>query len=237
MASTWRAPRCCCSKQQRGMYRVLCRVGQRIKQMRNFNLAGGLTLYLWVFLLLLAPNAFADSPTVQIKSAVDRVIKILTDPRFHEEAQKSERRGLLRQTILSRFDFKEMAKRSLGANWRRRTSEERGEFARIFSDLLEKAYVGQIESYDKEKFIFTGEKIDQSYAEVASKILTSKGDEFKINYKLHQVGNEWKVYDLVVEDISLVNYYRSQFNRIIAQSSYNELVSRIKQKLLETEGK
>lgn len=204
--------------------------------MMNFDLNRNLTLYLLAFLLLFTSNVFAEGPTVQIKSAVDRVIKILIDPGFHGEAKKRERRRLLRQTILPRFDFEEMARRSLGAHWRRRTREEQREFVRIFTDLLEKAYLGRIESYNNEKFIYTGEKIDQNYAEVASKIHTSKGEEFKINYKLHQVGNEWKIYDVVAEDISLVNNYRSQFNRVITRSSYEELVSRMKQKLSKGAG-
>lgn len=203
--------------------------------MRDFYLRKGPAVCLLALLLFSAANVFADGPTGQIKSAVDRVIKILTDPRLRGEAKKSERHRLLRQVILPPFDFNEMAKRSLGANWRRRTAEEQKEFVRIFTDLLEKAYVGRIESYTSEKFVYAGERIDQNFAEVNSKVMTSKGEEFKIDYKLHLVGNEWKIYDVVVEDISLVNNYRSQFSRIINESSYEELVSRMKKKLAETE--
>lgn len=211
--------------------------GQGIKQVRNFNPHKRLTLYLLASLLFLTSNVFADGPTLQIKSAVDRVTQILTDPQLQGEVKNKERRRLLRQAILSRFDFKEMAKRSLGPEWRRRTPEEQSEFVRIFTDLLEKAYVGRIESYNNEKFIYTGERIDEPYAEVSSKIVTSKGEEFTINYKLHRVGNDWKVYDVVVEDISLVNNYRSQFSRVLNESSYDELVSRMKQKLGESTDK
>lgn len=205
--------------------------------MRNFTSHKRLKPYLLALLLLFASDAFADGPTVQIKSAVDHALKILTDPRFQGEAKKKERRKLLRQIILPQFDFKEMARRSLGPEWRRRTPEEQTEFVRIFTDLLEKAYVGRIESYTNEKFVYTGEKIEENYAEVNSKVITSKGEEFKIDYKLHLVGNEWKIYDVVVEDISLVNNYRSQFNRVINESSFEELVSRMKQKLAETKDK
>lgn len=205
--------------------------------MSHLKHGGGLTLFLWAFIFLYPFTLFADSPTTQIKTPVDQVIKILTDPRFQGEGKKKERHRLLRQIILPRFDFEEMAKRSLGPEWRRRTLEEQKEFVRIFTDLLENAYLGRIESYTNEKFIYTGEKIDQGYAEVYSRVLTSKGEEFTINYKLHRVGSEWKIYDVVIEDISLVNNYRSQFNRVLTESSYEELVSRMEEKLRESTDK
>ncbi len=89
----------------------------------------------------------------------------------------------------------------------------------------------KIESYTNEKFIYLNERIDGRYAEVGSKMRTAKGEEFTINYKLHRVGEDWRVYDLVIENASLMNNYRSQFNRIITSSSYDELVMKIKRKL------
>lgn len=190
---------------------------------------------LWLFLLvvlLFHPfNAFAEGPTLLVKSTVDQVIKILTDPNLQGESKRGERRKLLRSTLIPRFDFTEMAKRSLGVEWRRRTPEEQKEFVRVFTDLMEQAYLGRIDSFNNDKFVYTSETIEGPFAEVGSRIRTSKREEFAITYKIHRVGNEWKIYDLVVENISLVNNYRSQFNRIINQSSYDELVSRMKQKL------
>ncbi len=178
-------------------------------------------------------DEYAQSPTVQIKSTVDQTIKILTDPSLHEDAQRDQRHQLARKVILPRFDFNEMARRSLGSHWRLRTHEEHRRFVRVFTELLEKTYLARIDDLNGGRFTYTGEKIDRDYAEVGSKVLTSKGQEFTINYKLHLVGNDWKIYDVVVENISLVNNYRSQFSRIIAKSSYEELVSRIEQKLAE----
>ena len=117
-----------------------------------------------------------------------------------------------------------MAQRSLGAHWQRRTPEEQTEFIKVFSDLLEQTYVDKIESYNNEKFIYMNERIDGRYAEVGSKMRTAKGEEFTINYKLHRVGEDWRVYDLVIENVSLMNNYRSQFNRILTSSTYDELV-------------
>jgi phospholipid transport system substrate-binding protein len=189
------------------------------------------TLLIWAILLFLPFNAFADSPTVEIKSTVDQVIQILTNRQLQGEGKKQERRKRLREAIFVRFDFQEMAQRSLGAHWPRRTPEEQREFIKVFSDLLEQTYVNKIESYNNEKFIYANERIDGPYAEVSSKMRTSKGEEFTINYKLHRVGEDWRVYDLVIENVSLMNNYRSQFNRILTNSTYDELVSTIKAKV------
>ena len=199
--------------------------------MRNRDPGRVPTLLICAFLLFLPFNALADSPTVQIKSTVDQVIQILTNPQLQGEGRKQERRKRLREVIFVRFDFQEMAQRSLGAHWQRRTPEEQTEFIKVFSDLLEQTYVDKIESYNNEKFIYANERIDGPYAEVSSKMRTSKGEEFTINYKLHRVGEDWRVYDLVIENISLINNYRSQFNRILTSSTYDGLVSRIKTKL------
>ncbi len=203
--------------------------------MKHYKSFKATPLYLLVYLSLFTFPVWADTPIVLIKSAVDQAIKTLTDPYFQGEDKEEERRTLLRQILLPRFDFREMAKRSLGAHWLKRTREDKSEFVRLFTNFVEKVYLGRIESYNNgEKFIYSNERIEGPYAEVRSKILTSKGEEFQINYKLHLVGEKWKIYDVVVEDISPVNNYRSQFNRIITKTSYDELVSRMKRKLSET---
>jgi phospholipid transport system substrate-binding protein len=123
-----------------------------------------------------------------------------------------------------------MARRSLGSNWRRRTPREQDEFVSLFTDLLERAYSETIEAYTDEKIVYLGEKLDGNYAEVKSKVITSKGQEFTIDYKSHLVGNEWRVYDVVVENVSIVNNFRSQFNRVISNDSYEELMRRLREK-------
>lgn len=179
----------------------------------------------------LSPGAAAGGvPTEQIKATVDKAMIVLKDPRFKAAAKTKERRAQLKQILFARFDFSEMARRALGANWRRRTPQEQEEFVRLFTDLLERAYADTIESYTDERIVYVGEKQDGEYAEVNSKILTSKGQEFTIDYKTHVVANEWKVYDVVVENISMVNNFRSQFNRVINNASYEELVRRLKDK-------
>src|SRR3972149_5814712 len=179
----------------------------------------------------LTPGSAAGGvPTDQIKSTVDKALVVLKDPRLKPASKTKERREQLKQILFARFDFTEMAKRSLGANWRRRTPKEREEFVRLFSDLLERAYADTIESYGDEKILYVGERLDGDYADISSKVLTSKGDEFSLNYRAHFVVGEWRVYDVVVENISMVNNYRSQFNRVISNASYEELVRRLKDK-------
>jgi len=179
-------------------------------------------------ILLLSASAHAGLATDQIKATVDKALVVLRDPKLKPAAKLKERRDQLKQILFSRFDFTEMAKRSLGANWRRRTPQEQEEFVRLFTDVLERAYADIIESYSDEKIVYINERIDAEYADVNSKIFTGKGQEYTINYKARLVGNEWKVYDVVAENISLVNNYRSQFTRVISKDSYEELVRRLK---------
>jgi phospholipid transport system substrate-binding protein len=185
---------------------------------------------LFLALALGAEIADAGVATDQIKSTVDKAIIVLKDPRLKPSAKTTERRDQLKQILYARFDFTEMARRALGANWRRRTLQEQEEFVRLFTDILERAYADIIEGYTNEKIIYFNERVDGTYADVGSKILTSKGEEYSIYYKAHLVSNEWKVYDVVAENISLVNNYRSQFNRVIANSSYEELIRRLRDK-------
>lgn len=183
--------------------------------------------------ILLPWAAVAGPPTDQIQASVDKALAILRNPRLKSEPGVKERRERLRQVIYARFDFSEMARRSLGSHWRRRSPPEQEEFVRLFTDLLERAYVNRIEAYNDEKFVYLKENLDGNYAEVESRIVTGKGEEFSLNYKTHFVNGEWKVYDVVIENISLVNNYRSQFNRIITNSSYQDLIQRMKEKQIE----
>jgi len=175
-------------------------------------------------------SATAGVPTEQIRSTVDRAILVLKDPRLKPAAKTKERRDQLKQILFGRFDFTEMAKRALGTNWRRRTPKEQEEFVQLFTELVEHAYADIIESYSEEKIIYVGERLDGRYADVASKVLAGNGTEYSLNYKAHLVNSEWRVYDVIAENISVVNNFRSQFNRVITKSSYEELVRRLREK-------
>src|SRR5215468_7016672 len=125
-------------------------------------------LLLTLALSTVARSAAAGVPTEQIKGTVDKALLVLKDPALKPPAKLSERRDQLRQILFARFDFTEMARRALGANWRRRTPQEQEEFVKLFTDVLERAYAGIIESYTDEKIIYNNERIDGTFADVGS---------------------------------------------------------------------
>jgi len=188
---------------------------------------------LLLFCLLIPSPLIAGAPTDQIQATLDMAIAVLKDPNLKSKEKREELRSQLRKIVYARFDFAEMARRSLGRHWRRRTPSERKEFIRIFTELLERTYISHIDSYNDDKFVYLKETLDGNYAEVRTQILTSKRGEFSVNYKTHLVGGEWKIYDIVIENVSMVNNYRSQFKRVLSKSSYEELVQRINNKLSE----
>jgi len=187
--------------------------------------------------LLLPAILQAATPTESVRQTVDNITAILKDPALKGEQKKKERREKLKEVIYRRFDFTEMAKRSLGSEWRRHSPEEQKEFVQLFRELLENAYLDKIESYSGQEVRYLKERVDNNYAEVDTKLVDNKGQEFSIVYRLYNTGGDWKVYDVVIEDISLVNNYRAQFSRVLAKSSYAELVDRMKKKQISAPGK
>ncbi|HEV8343153.1 MAG TPA: ABC transporter substrate-binding protein [Candidatus Binatia bacterium] len=196
-------------------------------------MAFGSTLLATVFVALAllwgGSSAIAGMAEEQVKETVNRVVEILRDPALRTEDKIAQRREMLRQAIFPRFDFSEMARRSLGSHWKNQKARQE-EFVAVFSDFVETAYVGKVESFKDEKILFVRERIDQGFADVDTKVVPSKGEPFSVNYKLHMVGTDWKVYDVVIENISLVNNYRSQFNRILANASFDELLKKLRDK-------
>lgn len=178
---------------------------------------------------------WAGTATEQVKTTVERVVEILKNPRLHGDAKKKDRREQLRQTIYPCFDFAEMAKRSLGNHWQRYATRQ-AEFVPAFAGFVEDAYVSKLESYKNEKIRYARERVDKDFAEVDTKVLTERGDEIPIVYRLHSVGGQWKVSDVLIEHVSMVNNYRSQFQRIIATASFDELLKKLREKGFETKG-
>ncbi|HEX5020521.1 MAG TPA: ABC transporter substrate-binding protein [Candidatus Binatia bacterium] len=175
----------------------------------------------------------AALPAEEMRASIDKVLATLKDPRLQKNPEK--RREAIKEIIRERFDFGEMARRSLGPEWQRRTPEERKEFVNLFIDLLERAYISAIE--DVESVRDLREKVDGNYAEVRTRVVDKKGVEFSVDYRLHNVNGRWRVYDVLVENVSLVNNYRDQFNRILTRYSYEELIRRMKSKQFEDAGR
>ena len=172
---------------------------------------------------------WAAAPVEQVKATIDKIMEVLRDPTLQGAGKKNERREKLRQIVLPRFDFAEMAKRALGSNWNRYPDQQR-EFVTAFTQLLEETYADQIEAANGDKVVYLSERTDKDYAEVATKVISAKGEETSMTYKLHSVESDWKVYDIVVENVSVVNNYRAQFNRVLSNASLDELIKRMKEK-------
>jgi phospholipid transport system substrate-binding protein len=163
---------------------------------------------------------------------VDRVLKLMDDPALKDKPK--DKRAAVRRVADDIFDFGETAKRSLGRHWADRTQAERDEFVKLFGDLLERSYISKIELYGGEKIQYVSDKIDGDQASVMSKLLTKTNTEVPIEYRMLKKGERWLVYDVIIEGVSLISNYRTQFNKIIQTSSYAELVKKMKSRQEET---
>ena len=182
-------------------------------------------------LALAATPARAGAPLEQLRLQVDRVLKVLDDPELKKESKAKDRRLAVRKIANDIFDFSETAKRSLGRHWQARTPAEQTEFVQLFSDLLERSYLSKIELYGGEKIQYVSDTVeDGDQAKVQTKLLTKQGGEIPIEYRMHRKGDRWLVYDVIIEGVSLVSNYRTQFNKIIQTSSFQELVKKMKSK-------
>jgi phospholipid transport system substrate-binding protein len=177
--------------------------------------------------LLTTSLAFA-APIDDVRKTVDEVVRIVADKEMKKNEQK--RRQALKKTISLIFDYGEMAKRSLGKHWKDRTAAEQKQFVELYATLLENSYAGKIESYNNEKIVYIKEIHDDGHAEVKSKVVTAKRDEFTLDYRMIKQNGKWMVYDVVIEGISLVANYRSQFNKIITTRGYGELLKKLQTK-------
>ena len=201
--------------------------------MRRFGF-GGVALAV-VFALATPEAEAAVGPTEQLKSAIEMVVKIVDDPALKGEGKLPDRRKAVRKVANDIFDFAEIAKRALARHWTPLSDKQRTEFVGLFADLLERSYISKIELYGGEKIQYTSERIDGDLASVATKIITKNGTDVPIDYRMLKRGDRWLVYDVNIEGVSLVSNYRTQFNKIIQTSSYNELLQKMKTKQDELE--
>lgn len=185
-----------------------------------------------IFCLVIAAPAMATASVVtdEVKSTVDGVLKIVTDKDLKKPQNEQKKRKALKTVIGRIFDYGEMAKRSMGVHWKELSPAQQKDFVGLFSTLLENSYAGKIESYNNEKIVYDKEQVEGNYAEVNSRVVTAKRDEFTLDYRLLKEGNRWMVYDVVIEGVSLVSNYRTQFNKIINERGYNELVKKMRTK-------
>jgi phospholipid transport system substrate-binding protein len=193
-----------------------------------------------------APGAggVGSGPTEQLKGAIDRVLQVLEDPALKGEARAAERHRALREIADEIFDFDETARRAMAQHWRSLTEAQRKEFVGLFSDLLERAYTSKIELYGGERIQYPAgeriqypageriqypaERIEGDFATVSTRLITKKGTEVPIDYRMLRQGDRWRIYDVSIEGVSLIANYRTQFNSVIRTSSYDELLRRLR---------
>ena len=196
-------------------------------------------LTVFITLILVGPMALASAgePQDKIRQTIESVLDILRDESLRAPDRTQERRDKIRQAVVTRFGFEEMGKRALGRNWRTLTPAQQKEFVSLFSELLERSYISKIEaaggSSDFE-VLYTKETIeDDGYAMVRTEFVNKRDLNTVVEYRLLQRQDDWEVYDIVIEGVSLVNNYRTQFNQIIHQESFDALIRKMKTKIAQ----
>ena len=177
-------------------------------------------------IVLWAGEEKAETPTEAVRITLTEVFRILEDPKLKDPSHQAQQRHLLEENIARRFDYAEMSKRTLGAQWNRLTERERTEFVDIFKGFLSDRYAGKIEGYSGENIHYLSERLEGQYAEVRTKLVSSKV-EYPLDYRLINKAGRWHAYDIVADGVSLVRNYRSQFDKILKTGSYEELISRL----------
>lgn len=176
-----------------------------------------------------SPGQASEIPTEAVRSTLTEVFRILEDEKLKDPAKLIPRRHMLEAVIASHFDYAEMSKRALAAHWVPLTASERTEFVELFKSFLSDRYAETIEGYSGQQLLYLSERTEGNYAEVRTKLRSSKV-EIPMDYRLHMKDGTWHAYDLIVDGVSLVKNYRSQFEKIIRSSSYQELVSRLRER-------
>ncbi len=188
-----------------------------------------LKFVLFVTLIGFDSSAIAGSPQAQLQNTMDRVLALTQT--FHSENDFTENKARLRQIIFPRFDFAEMARRSMGNRWDTLVGKQ-AEFIAAFIQFAESSYLNALGSYRGEKITYGQERIDTDFAEVETQIVGPR-ETTQIVYKLHLVADEWKVYDVIIDQVSLVSNFRSQFGRVLQTASVDELMRRLRAKGME----
>jgi len=188
-----------------------------------------LMLISWAVLVavLTAWTAIAGQPADHLRQSVDRALSILRDPALRGPDRAVQRRQALRTVSDGVFDWPEMARRTLGRHWERRSAAEQQEFTRALSDLIERSWADRLERYQGERVLFAGETVEGELATVRTKVADQHGRDIAVDYRMIRRDERWLVFDVVIENVSLVNNYRTQFDAILRTASYRELLQRI----------
>lgn len=188
----------------------------------------GFLLIMW---LMFPPGVYSDVPLETVKGHVTRVLEVLRDPALQGESRRNFKKEKIRSISEEMFDFTELSRRSLGKNWNNFGPDQQKEFIKLYKSLLKDVYADKITSYTDEKVIFGKEiTLSEKTVEVETTIVT-KTSEVPINYRVIEKEGQWKVYDVVIEGVSLVSNYRAQFREILANKTPEALLETLRKKV------
>ena len=189
------------------------------------------TIFSILIIFALSVPAFAGVPMATVEASVKRVLDVLRDPKLKAPTAQETKKEQLRIIYKDMFDEMEFSRRTLTRNWNKFSPSQRTEFVNLFEQILEKTYIDKILDYSNEKIVFYKETmIAGNQAEIQSKIITSS-KEIPIFYRMILKDGKWKVYDVVVENVSLVQNYRTQFNEILASGTPEQLLETLRKKV------
>jgi len=190
-----------------------------------------IVLTLMAIFIFNAGVVVAASPAQeQLKQSIDEILSVLRNPQLKTDSQKENRRATLEKIVEDRFDFEKMSQLSLARHWKERSASEKSEFVVLFGQLLKDTYISKMEGYTDEKVVFRNERIRKKKAQIDTKIIT-KTVEIPINYRMFTRANDqWMVYDMVIEGVSLIGNYRSQFRQMLEKGSFEDLMDKLKKK-------
>lgn len=179
-----------------------------------------------------------ETPMDAVRGTVTEILRLLDDPSLKDPAKHAQRRRMLEDIALSRFDYAEMSKRVLGSSWKQLTEAQQEEFVEVYKSFLSDKYAGRIEDFTgrKQEVGYLMERTEGSYAEVRTEFRSEK-TTVPMDYRLSLKDGRWSAYDIIVDGVSLVSNYRSQFQKIIRESSYEELVKRLRERTAIDESK
>ncbi|MGH8014301.1 MAG: MlaC/ttg2D family ABC transporter substrate-binding protein [Candidatus Binataceae bacterium] len=200
------------------------------KHSHSFNRFLGLILIFSMIVALVPCRARADvsgSPTTVVQSVVTRALKVLRS----KSTSVAQRRDELRQIVAGNFDFAAMSRSALGYHWRTLSNGQRTDFTNLFTAFIEDAYLSKINDYSNQQVTFKGERsLGQGFSQVDTNIVAAGKQPIAVNYLLLQSGGDWRIYDVTVDNISIIANYRNQFNRVINDRGYNALISDLRSK-------
>ena len=176
----------------------------------------------------MGPRELVEAAVGRVVLAIQRVGPESSDPARPSRLAMEQRRLEVHRVVTDLFDFDEISRRALSSHWIARSLEEQAEFVRLFTGLLERTYLGRIESYSGEQIVYMGETVERPFATVRSRVVTRRRGETPLDYRLHLRDGRWKVYDVLIDHVSFVATYRSEFSRILQKEPYAALVERLR---------